>query len=382
MLKLTWPEAARWRSGRHYLGRRAPAGSLLAVASRLCGLHAQLMSSAELAAWARVDGLARNEVQGALWEHRTLVKTWAMRGTLHLLPSSELRTWYAALSTCRHFLRPAVWKRAYGLTIEDLDRLTDAVSQALAGCLMTREELAAAVERLTGSAAFGVKVGQSSWGTTLRPAAFSGRLCFGPSLGQRVRFTGPESWLASNAQAPGPPVAVPSATAEVARRFLSGYGPATVQDLARWWGGGGVGTARQWVESLGDEVCPVDVEGSRGWLLATHAAEARDSSSARMVRLLPAFDPYVVAASAHAERLLPGDWRSRVYRPQGWISPVLLVDGRMQGTWSHQMKGSRVEVAIDPFVPVPRWVDRAAGEEAERLAAFLGGKLQFSRKSG
>lgn len=50
------------------------------------------------------------------------------------------------------------------------------------------------------------------------------------------------------------------------------------------------------------------------------------------MRLLPAFDPYVVAASCHAASLLPGDLRHRVYRPQGWLSPVLLVNGRMEGT--------------------------------------------------
>jgi hypothetical protein len=95
------------------------------------------------------------------------------------------------------------------------------------------------------------------------------------------------------------------------------------------------------------------------------------------VRLLPGFDPYVVAASFHAERLLPGDFRSRVYRPQGWISPVLLVNGRMEGTWSHEIKGSRVEVAIEPLVKAPVWVRHAAGQEAERLAAFLGCTLKL-----
>src|SRR5204862_4327676 len=98
MVKLTWPKAAAWRMRRHHLDQRAPAGSMLAVASRLCGLHAQVMSSAALALWARVEDVERGAVQRALWEDRTLVKTWAMRGTLHLLPSAELPVWHAALS--------------------------------------------------------------------------------------------------------------------------------------------------------------------------------------------------------------------------------------------------------------------------------------------
>src|ERR1700738_1849254 len=86
--KLTWPQAARWRVRQHYLDRRAAPGSMLAVASRLCGLHAQVMSSAELTAWARVEDLGRREVERALWQDRSLLKMWGMRGTLHLLPAS------------------------------------------------------------------------------------------------------------------------------------------------------------------------------------------------------------------------------------------------------------------------------------------------------
>src|SRR6516165_4113141 len=117
MLKLTWPRAAAWRLRRHHLDQRVPAGSMLAVASRLCGLHAQVMSSAELTVWARVEGLDRRAVQRALWEDRTLVKTWAMRGTLHLLPASELPLWHAALATNPRWLKPVTWKRIFGITM-------------------------------------------------------------------------------------------------------------------------------------------------------------------------------------------------------------------------------------------------------------------------
>jgi hypothetical protein len=116
MLQLTWPQAAAWRIRRHYLNQRAPAGSMLAVASRLCGFHAQVMSSAELTVWARVEGLDRQAVQRALWDDRALVKTWAMRSTLHLLPSSELPLWHGALATslarrtpaARRFVQPRI----------------------------------------------------------------------------------------------------------------------------------------------------------------------------------------------------------------------------------------------------------------------------------
>jgi hypothetical protein len=332
------------------------------------------MSCAELTAWARIEDLDRQAVQRALWEDRTLVKTWAMRGTLHLLPSNELPLWHAALSTSRRFLKPAVWLKYFGITLEELDQITEAIGVALDGQLLTREELARAV----GS----TNIAESSWGTMLRPAAFAGRLCFGPSVGQRVRFTRPDTWLATSPSPLGSPIDTPTATAEVTRRFLAAYAPATPHDLARWFGGSGsVTTARQWLAALGDEIAPVDVEGTRAWMLAADSRELPNLPKERSVRLLPGFDQYVVAASHHAAHLLPGDLRSRVYRPQGWISPVLLVNGRMDGVWRHEVKGSRIEVVIEPFLKAPAWVRRAAGQEAEHLASFLGGTLNLTWKS-
>ncbi len=377
MLKLTWAEAAAWRVRRHHLQERAPAGSLLAVTSRLCGLHAQIMSSAELTAWARVDGLERGEVQRALWEDRTLVKTWAMRGTLHLLPADELPMWHGALSTSRRFLREAQWEKYFGITLDQLDQITEAIGTVLDGRLLTREELGREVATAAGAERFARDIAESSWGTVLRPAAFAGKLCFGTSVGQRVRFTSPRTWLAL-----GPPVDPEAATAAVTRRFLFAYGPATHHDLARWWGGGSsVGVATQWIAALGDEVAPVDLEGLRAWMLASDAHEAREVPRERSVALLPAFDQYVVAASYHAAHLLPEGLRARVYRPQGWISPVLLVNGRMEGTWRHELKGSRVEVVIEPFATVPVWAKRTAEKEAARLAKFLDGTLNLLWKS-
>src|SRR5438874_8724872 len=132
MAKLMWEQVAAWRMRRHHLVERAPAGSMLAVAGRLCGLHAQVMSSAELMVWARVEGHARGDVQRALWEERTLIKTWAMRGTLHLLPAFEWNVWHGALRENPRYSRPALLRR-FGMTVADLDRLTAEISP-LAAC--------------------------------------------------------------------------------------------------------------------------------------------------------------------------------------------------------------------------------------------------------
>jgi len=347
---------------------------MLAVAARIGGLHAQLMSSAELTLWARVEGLAPGAVQRALWEERSLVKTWAMRGTLHLLPAAEFPLWQAGLSTNRHYLRPS-WLRYFGVTThEELDQLMSAIAQALDGQMLTREELAVAVSQLTGSAHV-CETLRHSWGGILKPAAFRGQLCFAPSLGQNVRFTRPDQWLGGWQQED------PShAMREITRRFLAAYAPATRDDYARWWRMPAA-AAKASIEGLGAEVTQVEVEGIRAWMLTEDVAEAAASSPPGSARLLPAFDPYVIAASPHLSHLLPGDFRGRIYRPQGWVSPVLLVDGRMDGIWRHERKGGRLIVQIEPFVALPTWARRAAEEEAERLAVFTGGALELNWQS-
>src|SRR5918998_6159563 len=99
--ELSWAAVLAWRVARQGLQRRAEAARWPQVVSRICGLHAQVHSSAELTLWARVDGLDRDTVTRALWAERALVRTWAMRGTLHLLPAAELATWVGAQGVLR-----------------------------------------------------------------------------------------------------------------------------------------------------------------------------------------------------------------------------------------------------------------------------------------
>lgn len=368
-LRLTWDQVAGWRLRRHHLHPRATRQGMLDVVADIAGLHAQVLSSAELTLWARTEGLRRDDVRRALWEERRLLKTWAMRGTLHLLPSAEYPLWQAALGTFGHYLKPS-WLRAFGVSREDLDRLVAAMDVALDGRMLTREELAIEVARVTGSEDLGDKL-RGSWGVLLKPAAFQGRLCFAPNLGQKVRFTRPDQWLDHGSMdAP----ASEQALREVARRFLSANGPATREDLARWWGTTTTKAAAM-LDRLGEEAVEVAVDGTRAWMLAAHLVEAREAEPPGVVRLLPGFDQYTIGATRHAEALLPGPLKERVYRAQGWISPVLLVDGRMRGVWRHERKGRTLLVELEPFAPLPAWASRGAEEEAERLAEFLGGSL-------
>lgn len=345
---------------------------MLRVAADICGLHAQVTSSAELTLWARVDGLERSDVQNALWKKRTLVKTWAMRGTLHMFPTKTFPIWLAAQRTRAAYYRRPSWLRYFGFTKPaELERLVDAIGRALEDRELTREELVTEVGRITRSRALAETL-RGSWGSALKPAAFAGKLCFAPGEGQRVRFTNPETWLGGIRG-----VETEEAVREVTRAFLAAYGPVPREDFARWWGGTPK-EASDMIGSLGTDAAAVDLEGEYAWALARDVVDIKGARPVESVRLLPAFDQYVVGVTKHAEHLMPGPHRDLVYRAQGWLSPVLVVGGRMVGTWRHERKGRRLLVSITPFARVAPRTRRAAESEAEKLAEFVGGALEVS----
>jgi hypothetical protein len=359
--RIPWEQVARFRAQRHRLHRRAPRGAMLRVAREICGLHAQVLSSSELSLWARVDRLAPTDVQRALWSEGSLVKTWAMRGTLHLLPRAELPLFFGALSTYTHFRKQA-WLKYFGVTREELEEVIAALEQALPGRTLTREELAAEVARRTGSSKYGTVLRQS-WGVMLKPAAFRGQLCFAESEGQRVRFTHPgavEPWDG------------PQALRELARRYLAAYGPATRQDFAAWWGESAA-QAKTLLDSL--DTVEVEVDGTRALLLERDVPPALGARSHGAVRLLPAFDPYVIGAPRRGG-LFPLAQKPRIFRGQGWISATLVVDGRIEGVWRQERQGRKLTLTVEPFARPSASVRSGVSAEAERLAVFLDCTLQ------
>ncbi len=379
MTELSWKQVAAWRMNRNHLVKRVPPKASLDIVEDICGLHAQLMSSAEFSAWARVDRLGREDIQTALWDSRALVKLWAMRGTLHLISSAGYPQLQAALSTYRHF-NSAAFKRYFGVDADEITEIVAAIRVVLDKGPLTREEVAARVaehlgipqraEQLTGS-----------WGPLLKPASFRGALCFAGSGERRVRFARPDRWvpklteITDSTAADADPQAADradQAVLDMLRRYLRVYGPSTRSDFARWWAIPDSQAGKR-IRERGDEVTEIKVAGEPRWLLAADRDELAHAKPSKAVRLLPAFDPYVIGITGHSDRLLPDPTlRPRVHRPQGWVSPVLVVDGLLAGIWQYEHKGDTVTVAVEPFGRQPAWVRTAAAAEADRLAKFLG----------
>ena len=358
---LDWPQVHAFRLRRHHLLERAPARNLARVVGEIGGAQAQLMSAAELQIAARVD-CATTDVRKALWTQRALVKTWLMRGTLHLTRADDLPMFTAAMS--RRWITPnKAWLKFFNVTEEEVWELAEEIGAVLSDEPMTREELIAAVA--PGRPPRVREALKSGWGGMLKPAARNGRLCFGPNRGQSVTFVSPQKWLA-RWKAADPDAAVAGA----ARRYLRVYGPATKTDFARWWGAWpGVGNAA-WA-AIADELVPVAVGGSRMEMLGGDVADISDASSDGAVNLLPQFDPFLLG-HATRDHLFEREHAPKVSRTAGWISAVVLAGGTVAGTWTHTNGAKGMRVSVSRFKPFGATFKRAVVRRAEELAAALG----------
>jgi hypothetical protein len=358
--ELSWAQVHAFRLAGHHLAKRAPRRDMVKVTGAIGGAQAQVMSAAELQIAVRSES-AVTEVRSALWKDKTLVKTWLMRGTLHLVPARDLPMYTAAMSGSWMKIRPS-WLKYFGLTEAEFHKLTDTIGAVVSGEPMTRQEIIAFAGK--GHSARVREWLKSGWGGFLKPAARAGLLCFGPSRGQSVTFVRPREWLAAWSEVE-PRVAL----AEVARRYLHAFGPATKQDFRFWWGHWpGVGAAA-W-DALEGELATVSVGGWRAQMLASDLQRLPPTTKG-LVQLLPPFDPYLMGYASRAH-LFDVVHRPKVSRTAGWISAVLLVDGRVEGTWTHSLARGVLRVRLVPFERLPPKVLSSVRLRARELAESMG----------
>jgi hypothetical protein len=336
------------------------ASSIVEAVRDTCGIQAQLQSAAEIGIGIRVDGVNATDVQTELWEARTLVRTWTLRGTLHLHPADELGLWTAAARAV------ASGSSAYDLEPERVTQLLAAFAAALDGRTLLREELADEVARRVG--AWAREPIASGWAFLIDYAAEAGILCHGPPRGNKVTFVRADQWLGDV-----PQWEEEQALLEATRRFLRTYGPATHKELVYLR----VKNGRAVLDALGDELMEVDVDGGRAWLLADDADDVELEPS---VRLLPQYDCYVLGFRER-EHLLWGDarelfWDTRWKKSGRYETPVgfcnVLVNGAIAGKWERRRRGRRLEIDIETAERLSAAQRKMLAAEADRIADFLG----------
>ena len=338
--RLTWEQVFAFRLTRQYLEPRTSKGAV-EIVRRLCGVQAQVASAAAFGVATRRHNAAASV--GRAIAGRSLVKTWAMRGTLHLLPADHAPTYLATMSRLTPW-RSKAWERYHGVTGSEVERVREALGEVLGAEPLTKQELAAALGSRLRSRAARERLA-SGWGEMLKPAAWAGVLLHGPPRGTSVTFVRADAWV-EGWTTPDPD----EAGATVLRSYLTAFGPAAEQDVADWWARQPANKVRPWFERLGDEVVPVDVDGRASWALGRDVPALERATPSDAVRLLGNFDQYVLGPGRGSAAFVPAEHRARVSRAAGWISKVVLHGGRVAGVWDVDDDGSAV---VDLWDEVP-----------------------------
>ena len=344
------------------------------VAARVCGLQAQERAAAELAVQPRaldplLGGPRLRDVQADLDAapdgRRGAVRTWAMRGTIHLLAAEDV-AWLLALLGPVFVKKGQRRRNRLGLDEATCARATALLRDFLSDeTALTRAELA---EKL-GAEDMPVQ-GQALYHLLYR-AGLEGVICFGPDRAGEHTFVLLEDWLGIDALLQGED---PAAT-RLARRYLQGYGPATINDFARW-SGLGMRQARNAFETLlasqPSDVLEVQDQTGQNLFVSTGQVDWLDEPQPEgiMVRFLPAYDSFLLGYESRAF-IVSETYARRIHPGGGVIHPTILLNGRAVGVWRLRRNRGQNTVETTPFEPFGKEQSAAVAMAVQALHCFL-----------
>ncbi len=354
-----------FRLRRHHLLDQT-AKDLVTICRDVCGVQAQIMSAAQLQLWARNHAITPAMVNDALWKTRSLVKTSLMRQTLHLVPADEFPLYIAAHKNARAKAVLSIMARCK-ITRDEADALSALILEELKAGPAPRAAITAAVRPKVSKR---LRAWMDKVWSIVRLPVIEGLVCYGPGEGNQATFIRTEHWLPAQ-----PKIDAVEAQKELFRKYLRAYGPATLHDFAHWSliSMAEVRALRPLLDS--------EIAEHNGLLLLREDMKSLHSASLEMnsVHLLPYFDVYLLA-HRFKEHFLKPQFYKRVYRNQGWISPVVLINGEIAGIWAYKLSQKAVEIEIELFARVRPRTRMQIKDRAKELADLFQFPLVFSFK--
>ena len=311
----------------------------------------------------RTKGATEAAIEQDIAERR-IVRTWPLRGTIHFVAAEDVR-WMLKLSVERTIRRASRRHRELELDDATFARSGEVLARALAGGRRLERHAAYATLEAAGISTAGQRGIH-----ILGRLAQEGLLCIGPREGKQPTFVLLDEWVPA-----GRELARDEALAELARRYFSGHGPATLADYT-WWSGLAAAEARAGLEAIKDELAQEEIDGQTYWFVPT-AAHAATSSSAH---LLPVYDEYAVAYKDRSALLAP-EYAARSDVGNGIFRAPILIDGRIVGTWTRKLKKESVVISSNLFRGLTVDEERALVAAAEQYGAFVGLAAELARVS-
>ena len=326
------------------------------VVAWLGAVQAQDYAGAKWSLGLRLPATSEAAVERAI-EAKTIVRTWAVRGTLHFVAAADVH-WLLALLAPRIIAGCARRYRELELDADTLKRSSRALARAVQGGQQpTRTELLATLRKQ------GISTRGQRAAYMLQRASLDRLIC------QGVTRRNNPTYLSLTETAPeGKLMPRDEAAAELARRYFISRGPATLADFV-WWSGLGAAEARAGLEAVKTELVEESRDGEAFWLAGGAAAgQARASSRAY---LLPGFDEYLLSYRDRSASLAPVDAK-RLKPANGMLNPTVVLGGRVIGVWKRTFSKGRVVIAVRSFAPLTAGQTRAVAAAARRFGKFLG----------
>lgn len=367
IVKITPAQVHWFRLRRSGLVR--PFSSPEETARRLIGVQAQLLPAADLAFWNRTANCSQGGLRAARLDQRSIVRLWGQRDTLHIYHADDWPLLHSAFEgrDTRSFRR-----LEESGAFSEFRRMVRQIGKRLANGKPLSYRDVKSIKLAEGIKRPPMTDKQAAWAAgyiVFRQLAREGVACHGPDNGNESSFVHRERWAPDIDWSPPPPE---EAFADLAVRYLSTYGPAEDRDLAHWYGTT-VTKARKWIASAGRRCCSIDVGGRTLWYCRGDLKEisAKPPPATKWpVRLLYRFDP-IVLGTADKSWLIDEAEYKKVWRPSAHVEAVVLVGGRIAGTWRYDRKSKGLHVRVRPFSRLSGPVGREAEKQAEGIAGFL-----------
>ncbi|GLW28373.1 hypothetical protein Areg01_13130 [Actinoplanes regularis] len=287
-------------------------------------------------------------------EQRHVVRTWPMRGTVHLIPSADAH-WMLELTGVRALAGAAKRRELLGLSEADADKAAEILGAALAGGgRLTRSACVAAINE--GGVAVTGQLGYH----LLWYASQRGVTAIAPNEGSEQTFVLLDEW-APTRNSPSPEEAL----GILAHRYFRSHGPTTAKDFAGWTMLP-MKDARAGIAAAG--LTPVDVEGTEMWA----EPAVLEAGPVRGWHALPGFDEYLLGYKDRSMMATPEMLKRIIPGGNGVFQSTLVRDGKVMAVWKRTLGKKAVSIAVSPLVEFTA-EDWAAAEEAlQPYGAFVG----------
>ena len=367
-IEVTPSEASYFNLTRHHLIERLPRGKALEAVGDILGLNAQGALNYQISLWNRVEGLDPSFLSRALQEDRSLVRSWFMRDTVHIVPTADLSVFRRGLEEglMREWNRwtvrtgrkesPESWEPLYPRVLKALDGEALTMNQIVEEVGWEGEDAKPNLSRL------------------VREMSLRSLICNATPIGpwyhnSEHRFTRVDQWIPEvdlNSVSPADSIA------ELAMRYMRAYGPASVADFS-YWTGARVTDTKPVFEGISEHLTEVSMEGQRG----AYYISSEDESALEAIqpepfaRLLPQFDALIMGHKDKSRFIDPTD-RGDIFLPRGGIAATVLVNGRVKGTWKINKVRKGWELSLQPsHVLSSEEVEMIEGE-IEQMREFTG----------